>query len=276
MMRPWFTLVRFPNLLILAVALLFAWFHAGGGAEVAALIPAILAAVAIVAAFYIENDRRDVKVDAVNAANRPLVTGAVSEKAARGAGLVLFAIGWAAAWFAGPLVLGFAAFWTAALALYETALKRTGLPGNILVAVVASSPLILGAWLAGERAAGIVPFAFGFVLHLSREIAKDIADQDGDRTSRRTLVESFGEEGAWNVLTICAAALILWIPFPYLTAGYDLLYLLPALALAFVLMTVLLFARAGETRNPRAVSGTLKWAMLLILLILGAGRGGVV
>ncbi|NNE10482.1 MAG: UbiA family prenyltransferase, partial [Gemmatimonadetes bacterium] len=117
MMRPWFTLVRFPNLVILTVALLFAWFHAGGEAKAAVILPAILAAISIVAAFYIENDRRDRAVDAVSAPSRPLVTGAVPENAARGAELVLFAAGWGAAWFAGPLVLGFAAFWTVSLAL---------------------------------------------------------------------------------------------------------------------------------------------------------------
>lgn len=275
-MRSWFVLVRFPNLLILMIALLFAWFHAGGTLADGIPYAAVVAAVAIVAAFYIENDRRDQAVDAVNAPDRPLVTGAVSVRVARTAGLALFAFGWGAAWFAGPLGVGFAAFWTASLALYEIALKRTGLPGNLLVAVVAASPLVLGAWLAGDRAAGYVPFAFGFLLHLAREIAKDIADESGDCIARRTLVAAFGEEGAWNVLTACTAALLIWVPFPYLAAGYDLLYLLPALALALAVMTVLLFARAGETRNPRAVSNTLKWAMLLILIALGFGRGGFV
>ncbi len=73
-MTAWLRLVRAGNLVILGAAILLGYALAGGG-DFVGTIPALLAAVFLVAAFYIGNDVADLSVDRVNRADRPLPFG---------------------------------------------------------------------------------------------------------------------------------------------------------------------------------------------------------
>lgn len=225
-MIAFFRLVRPGNLLLLAAAILLGRALAGGGGEAPRVLLSAAAAVLLVAAFYVLNDIADRSVDRVNRPGRPIPSGGVGPRGAAALAIVLAAAAFVSAGAAGgaaPLVL---LVWTVLLFAYEGGLKRTGLPGNMLVSAVAASSLLFGAHLGGRVAAGIAPALFAFFLHLGREIVKDIADVPGDREgARRTLPIRIGDRRALLVSALPLSLLVLLSPVPFLIGLYSAAYL---------------------------------------------------
>jgi geranylgeranylglycerol-phosphate geranylgeranyltransferase len=268
-------LLRPGNLLILGGAILFARALAGGGGEPRAVYLSTAASMLLVASFYIWNDCADREVDRVNRPERPIPSGAVSVRSAALAAALLLVGAFAAAGAAGgraPLVLG---TWTLLLALYETLLKRRGLAGNVLVSAVASSALLFGAHLGGSLEAGIAPALFAFLLHLGREIVKDIADAPGDREgARRTLPIALGDRRALVVSVVPLALLVLLSPVPFFLGIFDVFYM----AVVFVGVDLLLAYglarcfRRPDRANLGRLSLLLKGQMLLGMTAMLLGR----
>ncbi|MFL5582628.1 MAG: UbiA family prenyltransferase [Gemmatimonadaceae bacterium] len=188
-----------------------AWW-AGGSTRTVPVGLAALAAVALTAFANAYNDYRDVGIDRVAHPARPLPSGRLSLRAARYTAL-------AAA--AGALVLSAGAHpallpvsWAVVVLMwaYSRRIKATGVPGNLVVALLASLPFLYGAIVAGRPARGWVLVALAAPLHLAREIAKDMDDAPGDAGVRRTLPVARGAAAArWALvaaLVLFAAALL--------------------------------------------------------------------
>src|SRR4029077_19521149 len=118
------------------------------------------------------------------------------------------------------------------MAAYSPVLKRSGLAGNVTVAVVAGSPLAYGALAAGDVIPGLVPWLLAAWLHLGREVAKDLVDVAGDRVlGRRTLPVVWGDARTRRL-----ALVVLWsfvpvsLVLPVLTDVRATYYLLAPLA----------------------------------------------
>ena len=255
-------LVRWPNALIAAAAVLLGAAWSGRVTERTTL--AALAALALAAVANSVNDLCDRDLDRLAHPARPLPSGALGAgDAAAVAGLAaLLALLASAA--ASPALGALSAAVIAAMVWYSVGLKRRGIPGNLLAALLASAPFLYGSWSAGSVGRGAPLFALAVPLHLAREIAKDLDDAPADAAVRRTLPVAAGPRRAR------AAVLALSVLFALLAVALFARRALPALAL--VLASVLCVALAGR-RVAAGLDGAprlLKGAMLLAMAAAAA------
>ena len=232
----------------------------------AALGWAMASAVFLGAAGNASNDYFDVEADRISHPLRPLVVGTMSRQAALLVAGVAGGLGLGAAWWvSGPLfLLGLAAL--VVMLVYSPVLKSRGLPGNLAVAVVASLPLVYGATAAGYWRAGLVPAVLAALLHLARELVKDLEDVDGDLAiGRRTLPIAYGLRAGYAA---AAAVLALFVPAslaPWALRWYGWRYGVPVLAMD---LGVLVFVAQLARRRHEGVRAGIKLAMAVGLLAL--------
>lgn len=239
-------LARWPNAVLAATGVAFGawWVGWGDGTRIAC---AALGAACLTATANAWNDLADVDIDRRAHPGRPLPSGLVSEGAARRfaaaaglAGVALEALGAPALGAASVVVL-------ALMFAYSPWIKRTGLPGNVLVAVLASLPFLYGGWVVGRARSAIVLVLIAIPLHLAREIAKDLDDAPADAGSRRTLPLSAGVTAAIAVLAAASFAfLLLLVP---LAAARPIFAVAAVPAAALVLYAVAIAVR-GRRGSP--------------------------
>jgi len=165
------------------------------------------------------NDYYDRDIDAINRPERPIPSGCMSAKAAFYYSMALFAVGCLFAGQVNQICLAVAAFNSALLFLYARNLKAMPLAGNITVAFLTGSTFLFGGAAAGSAGllANKVPFLLSFLVSMSREIAKDIEDMDGDRQGgARTLPILAGERlSAALAAAFALAAVVLGFFAPF-------------------------------------------------------------
>jgi geranylgeranylglycerol-phosphate geranylgeranyltransferase len=258
-------LVRWENaLLAVAGVILGAWWVTGRPNQPETIVMAAVA-VLLTAFANADNDVLDVDIDRVAHPERPLPSGALSVRVARvivgiaaSAALVLAALLGAGQTLASVLVI-------AVMTLYNRGLKAHGIPGNIIVAVVASLPFVFGAWSAGRARAGLPLFLIAVPLHFAREIAKDLDDAEGDARHRLTLPLRVGA-GTARLVVVTSLALFVAALTPFAVKR-------PVFAIV-ALPVVALCAMAARRvlRGQRGTARLLKSAMVvaMIALVLGA------
>ena len=260
-------IVRPGNLVMAAAGVAVGGFLALGQLWIpAALWWAMASAVGLGAAGNAANDYFDVEADRISHALRPLVVGTMSRGAALLVAGVAGGLGLAAAWWVGrPLfLLGLAAL--AVMLVYSPVLKPRGLLGNLTVAVIASVPLVYGAQAVGWWRAGLVPAALAALLHLAREVVKDVEDVEGDLAiGRRTLPIAYGAGAGYAA---AAAVLVLFVPAslaPWAARWYGWRYGVPVLLLDVGVLV--LVGRLARGRHDGVRAG-IKLAMAVGLLAL--------
>lgn len=242
------SLVRWENaLLAVAGVILGAWWATGRPNEPETIVMAGIA-VLLTAFANADNDVRDFDIDRVAHPTRPLPSGRLSLQAARivvgfcaASALVLSAL------LGGPQTLA-AVGVIAAMTVYNRGVKALGVPGNVVVAIVASLPFLFGAWSAGAAGAGIPLFLVGVPLHFAREIAKDLDDVEGDASYRRTLPLRAGP-GAARLVVVSSVALfvVALAPFAVRRPTFAIV-VLPAVALCLVASRRVLSGQRGTAR----------------------------
>ena len=254
-------LARWPNVLAAAAGVVVGAWWAHGRID-GTVMWAALAATAITIAANAWNDVADCEIDRVAHPDRPLPLGAVTpRKATRLAWLAALAavpLAWAALpWLAlltvGVLVLA---------RLYSPHLKRLGLLGNVVVAVVASLPFLYGAWAVGHPGRGAVLAGIAVPLHFAREVAKDLDDAAADAAWRRTLPLVLGVRRARLVVALAAAGFLLALAWPAARAPLFALALLPAIALSLAGTGVAVRGRRG---GPLLFKAAMVCAMLAVI-----------
>lgn len=222
---------------------------AGGWLSIpSAAVIAILVTVLVEVGLFALNDVFNLEEDRVNAPDRPLVRGEVSVDEAVRLGVASLASGVIISAILGPAPLLVVALATASGMAYNAWLKRTGLPGNVVVALDTSLPFLFGATVV--RGFDVPPLAAVFVLiaftaTLGREVLKGIRDLEGDlRAGVRTLAATRGVRAA----SLVAAVLLLTAPLLSL-AALPLIYddLKCALYTGLVAATDFLFAYSGAS-----------------------------
>jgi geranylgeranylglycerol-phosphate geranylgeranyltransferase len=238
---------------------------------------------ALIAAFgNIVNDLFDIKADSINKPFRPLARGDVSKSIAVALAIVLAIIGFALSFY----VDGYA--WFVALAAivlllaYTPIFKGLNYLGNLLVAMVGAMAFIYGGMAVDRPLGAFVLIVFAFLLHLGREIIKDIQDKTADNAAGRRTGASIAD----GLCSRCLASLVLVLLIvatltPYFLRIYGLGYLMIVivvdLLLAESVRRLIISGDSAESLevSARRVSGWLKLAMPLGLLAVLVGRLGL-
>jgi len=211
------------------------------------------------------NDYYDRDIDAINRPERPIPSGRVSARKAFNYSMALFAVGCLFAGQVNQICLAVAAFNSALLFLYARNLKAMPLAGNITVAFLTGSTFLFGG--AASGAAGLlankIPFLLSFLVSMSREIAKDIEDMDGDRQGgARTLPILAGERAAAALAAAFALAAVVLGFF----APFGRVYLaIVAVADLFFLLSVQKIARGDATGAQKALKKGMAVALVAFL-----------
>ncbi len=169
------------------------------------------------------NDIVDVEIDRVNRLQRPLVTGEINKRQAMACFAAASLGGLLAA-----LLLGPAPFMVALLVwllgvFYDIRGKRSGFPGNVMVALATSAPFPFAMAVARCLCREVLVFwAIVFLTVLAREVAKDIADIEGDRAAgARTLPVIMGPRTAARVAAALYIVAVAMSPLPLLGARVN-------------------------------------------------------
>jgi len=175
------------------------------------------------------NDVFDLEVDRVNAPARAIASGAVTVGEAVGLSVPVTLGGLAAALAISPTALGFGVFIWAIGFLYNWEFKRSGLPGNLMVATSVGSCFILGGMAVGELGNPMLWFlALGaFLFDLAEEIAGDAMDMEGDKVlGSKSLALRFGRTAALRVSAGLFALIFILSLIPLIRGMMGLQYLL--------------------------------------------------
>lgn len=263
-------LLRVGNLLLATAGVVAGgWIALGALQWPPSLTWAALSAPGIGAAGNTVNDLFDLPADRINRPTRPIVRGTVTPATARALALVAGGLGLVAARAAGREVFILAVVALLVMTVYSPVLKARGPAGNVAVAFVGGLPLLYGATAAGAPTAGLLPFALGGWLHLTREVAKDVDDLSGDVVlGRRTLAVRWGAARAGRTAALLG---VLFLPaslLPWLVAGYAPRYL----AIALVADAAVAWASWRLFSRQAGAALALKVAMLVGVVALVSGR----
>ena len=264
-----FEITRPHNLAVAALTIVAGWAAAGGGSPSVALVCAVVAGTLVAAAGNVVNDYFDADIDRINKPRRPIPSGRISPAESRLYYLGLSMLALAAGGLGGRALLAVVALWTAALYWYSAALKVRCLLGNLTVSLVSSSGFVVGAWVGGNAAAGILPSSLAFLLLMGREIVKDVEDLRGDGAhGATTLARRLGARRALGVALGFFALFALLGPSPYwmqlVGRGYLWTYLFGVVPL--LLMASWLMLRDASPGNLVRVSWLLKIVMFVGVL----------
>lgn len=267
-------LVRFPNLLLLAISLFFARRVLAPDCSCSLLETCfwIGAVVCTAAGGYAVNDWKDLAVDRINKPARPLPSGKIKSEVAKNVAVILFFAALTAAIAAGrPTFVLLILAAVVGLIAYAFVLKCTPLTGNILIAALSAASFASLMLFCDKVHAGLYELiVFGFLTHLLREQVKCLEDEPGDRTAGcRTLPVAIGMSGARRAafitnLVLAAACAV--------TAFGKVAEIAPVWLLFSALMII--FARYLQTARTSqafaALSRVLKWFMAAgIIAVLG-------
>ena len=266
-------LIRPHNLLVIFLTTLIGYVVGKGGLALGlGYVYASLAAVLVAAGGYVINDYYDIGTDSIVKPWRPIPSGRVSPSQAYRLAHILIAAG-----IALSMPLGFAATVFVAvnsLLVYEYSrwIKRTGMPGNIVVAYNSAATILLGGMAASSddvAALVLVPAFIAFLLVLAREIVKGIEDVEGDAANcYLTLPVVAGPRKAAQAAAVMLAVVVALSILP-LFAGYGLPYAVLAGAVdALSVYSALLLLRSRDGELIKAAARARRY--LKIAFALGA------
>ena len=250
---PFLRLVRYKNLLMIAFAMfmtvfciinpMLKLFNLISSTTALDTVFIILACVLIAAGGYVINDYFDTKIDRINRPETLIVTKSVGYSTATKWHIVLSVTGclfgflvsarlgiWKVG-FMYPIIVGLLWF-------YSSAYKKMFLVGNIVVAVLSGLVMVIPAlyempglmnnpdpiiqygaldpFLIVYQTLGVGIFAF--LTSLTREIIKDMEDEEGDKEhGARTLAVVFGKRNTKIVVTILNLATVAILEYVLMT-----------------------------------------------------------
>jgi geranylgeranylglycerol-phosphate geranylgeranyltransferase len=221
------------------------------------------------------NDVFDLEVDRVNAPQRPIPSGAVSAQEAIGLSVPVILGGFGVA-----LTISFSAFvfaifiWVIGF-LYNWKFKRSGLPGNLMVATSVASCFILGGMAVGRASNRLLwLMALGaFLVDLAEEIAGDAMDMEGDKLlGSRSLALRFGRTAALRISAVIFTLLLILTPLPLIYGWMGIQYLLAIIVAdaALVFFTVKLLRSQDSKEGVSAMRGIyLGFLIGMLVYIMG-------
>jgi geranylgeranylglycerol-phosphate geranylgeranyltransferase len=236
---------------------------------------AVISAALILAGANVINDYFDIDIDRINRPQRMLPSGRLHRGEALGLAIFLFACGFFFSILTTTSLATIAVLTSGALIWYSADLKRRPIVGNVAVSAVTAVAFLYGAQAGGRWQAGITPATFAFLMHLGREIIKDIEDRLGDAHGQaRTLPLVHGLTAAQWSASVALAALLLIILVPFWRGEYNRTYLLITLGGVYPVVLHALYRlwKEPSAASMRRVSAMLKADMLVGLAAIFWGR----
>jgi geranylgeranylglycerol-phosphate geranylgeranyltransferase len=150
----------------------------------------------------------------------------------------------------------------ALLFCYARFFKKSPL-ANLIVSLTAGLSFVFGGIVA-ENIFCLIPFIFAILIHMPREIIKDVIDLKGDRASGvRSLPVLWGEKNSLRLAGLFLLMLVFLTPLPYFMNIMGIAYLVVVIFCALPLLVLLAIAamRTPTPRSLRMQSNTIKLVM---------------
>lgn len=253
----------------------------------------VLATLFIAAGGYVINDIFDQDTDAINKPEKVIIGKTIKESQAYNLYVVLTIIGVGIGFYLSNVIdkPNFAALFiliAATLYFYATTLKQMLLVGNIIISLLlALSVLIVGVFdlfpvtYAENQRQMIQIFSilidyafFAFMLHLIREMTKDLEDIEGDKQQKmNTLAIKLGISKTTKLLAILSLIPIgLFLNYIYRYFILNDLHLITLYSLLFIIAPFLYFTIKITTAKVKTefhhLSTVLKWIVFFGLFLL--------
>ncbi len=242
-MKPILQLIRWPNLLIMALTQYLARiFLVGPPSNWRSIVIEpeltliVVSTVLIAAAGYIINDYFDVKIDLINKPERVVIGRYLPRRRAMLLHQSLSVAGVMLGLVVSKWIFLFNGFCITLLWLYSERLKRQPFVGNFVVALLSALSLLVMAVYYAHHVELIATYAiFAFFITLIREIIKDMEDLKGDANHGcKTLPILWGISSTKNFIYGLIALLIVslylgawWLDSIYLSVVFSVV-ILPA------------------------------------------------
>ncbi len=232
-MRPrlltdWLGMLRIGNAVVIGFAAVTGYVVSGGHRLWEALLLA-LSATLIGCYGNVINDVLDVEIDRINKPWRPLPSGRISLSSAKTGAAILLIAGIALSLLLPPVCPVIAVIASVLLYAYSWRVKKTGFPGNLVIAFLSFMVVVYGGLAGPDPGRSLVPGLYAFLIILGREIYKGVEDVEGDRRHGvKTIAASLGVKPAVIMGTILLFTVVAISPFPYFYMGMNIAYLLSA------------------------------------------------
>ncbi|MBL7013979.1 MAG: geranylgeranylglycerol-phosphate geranylgeranyltransferase [Candidatus Marinimicrobia bacterium] len=268
-------LLRPLNLFTSAIAVYFSSLIIGSDSELLLIMLTVGVVVCFNAGANAYNDFVDYEIDKINQPNRPLSLGALSQDGAFYISVILFLIG---SFFSFQLNDG-AKLISIGIALplmilYSGFLKGQPLVGNIVVSLILGLTFIFSGAAFGQVKLMIIPAILAFGLTFIRELVKDIADVEGDKSAGlRTYPIVAGISKSVRLVTLLSGLVGLGAFIPYFIDIYGIFYgilLILGVEIPLGVVVVSLQNNPGKTSAIRGAK-LLKFSTIIGLLAIYLG-----
>lgn len=243
-MRQYWRLIRGEHGVLAAISSIASYLIAGGdSASAVALIGA--STFLAEAGMFAHNDVANLPEDKINRPNAPLVTGAVSLKAAVAVAVSSYLLGLVLAAFLPPYAI--AVYVSAAVlgAFYNERGKRIPFLGNFLVSFLTSAVYLYGMAAAGRVDVYLLLlFAASLLANMGRELVKTAIDYRGDMAvGLRTAAVVLGPERAAKLgaaLTLISSAVGAYLAYLLAVGGlYAFMLGVATTSLALLILSMI-------------------------------------
>jgi geranylgeranylglycerol-phosphate geranylgeranyltransferase len=226
------------------------------------------------------NDILDIKIDRISHPKRPLVTGILTIRSAWVTYFVFMLVGLVAAAWVNIAVFSIALFTTIILILYNIVLKKIVLIGNITIAFLGGLTFITGGLtistdLTFTLPGPLIAALFAILLHLVREMVKDIQDIDGDKAlGILTLPQKIGVKPTLVLGLSLILILAILTYYPFRQDWFSIVYFVIVI-LGVILPVLVLMIKPILNSTPRQLvlcSKGIKLGMFFGLLSFVIGK----
>jgi len=219
-------LLRPLNVLTSGLAMIIASAILGTLHETDTVILVLAAVMCYTGAANALNDVVDFKIDLINRPMRPLPSGFVQKRTALFMSILLFSIGTLLCLELSETakVIGIVIAMPF-MVIYTKFLKGIPLVGNITIAFILGLSFLFCGAAFNNMSPMWIPMILAFGLTLVRELVKDIADMDGDKSAgHKTFPITAGIEKAIQLSIFLSACIGVGAFIPYLNGTYGIWY----------------------------------------------------
>ena len=185
------------------------------------------------------NDYFDIESDKINAPERPLPAGLVTERDIVLLSIVVTMLGFITGYLISlEALLVLILVWAVGF-LYNWQFKKAGFIGNLMVSFSVGMTFVFGG-IAVDKPFEIIVWYFAIIvmlIDLGEEIAADAMDIEGDsQVGSRSLALVFGRENALKISGAIFLLVIVACSLPFLLGWLEWIYLFPILLIDVVIL----------------------------------------